>query len=182
MNTETTKICSICGKRKSIEEMDTVAKNGKVYHRSSCKKCRNRRCQIWKEKNPQRYFAGQQELMLERKRQRSCLEEQDKFIFWDSRNSDRKSGLQNDLTRDFIRELITKGCSYCGETRSRMTLDRIDNSIGHVQNNVVPCCIRCNYIRRDMPASAWGVISSSVREARERGLFGDWTGRVVKRH
>jgi len=59
-----------------------------------------------------------------------------------------------------------------------MTLDRIDNDKGHTQDNVVPACIRCNYARRSMPYEAWLVVAKGMREAREQGLFGDWTGRV----
>ena len=97
-------------------------------------------------------------------------------ICTDSRKADRKKGLINDMTVDFVRGLIGDGCSYCGESELRMTLDRIDNAVGHVTTNVVPACIRCNYMRRDMPHSAWLVLCPSVREARESGAFGNWTG------
>jgi hypothetical protein len=59
-----------------------------------------------------------------------------------------------------------------------MTLDRIDNDKGHTEDNVVPACIRCNYTRRSMPYEAWLVVAKGMREARERGLFGEWTGRA----
>src|ERR1700676_4273069 len=29
-------------------------------------------------------------------------------------------------------------------------LDRIDSSIIHLENNIVPCCIKCNIAKRDM--------------------------------
>jgi hypothetical protein len=32
--------------------------------------------------------------------------------------------------------------------QSQWTLDRLDNSIGHTQNNVVICCLKCNIKRR----------------------------------
>lgn len=101
-----------------------------------------------------------------------------KFILIDSRQSDRRKGLANDLTRGFIQALITSGCVYCGETQIRMTLDRIDNDKGHTQDNVVPACIRCNYTRKDMPYEAWLRVARGMREAREAGLFNGWTGRV----
>lgn len=51
-------------------------------------------------------------------------------------------------------ELIQKPCHYCGievqfpETRNG--LDRIDNTIGYVANNVVPCCYPCNIAKHEM--------------------------------
>jgi len=55
-----------------------------------------------------------------------------------------------------------------------MTLDRKDNDVGHVKDNVVPACVRCNYTRGDMPFDAWLVVAAGMRQAREKGLFGDW--------
>jgi hypothetical protein len=101
-----------------------------------------------------------------------------RWIVQDSRKSDRKHGFKNDLTLEFVSSLIKHGCSYCGETELKMTLDRVDNSIGHLQSNVVPACIRCNFMRRDMPYAAWYELMPTLREIRQKGLFGDWTGRA----
>ena len=103
-----------------------------------------------------------------------------KWIRVDSRGSDRKKGLDNDLTYEFVREMILRPCSYCGDTESRMTLDRIDNDLGHLQSNVVPSCYRCNFIRRDIPYEAWIVIAPGVKAAREGALFGAWVGGTKK--
>jgi hypothetical protein len=56
-----------------------------------------------------------------------------------------------------------------------MTLDRIDNSIGHLMSNVNPCCYRCNYIRANMPYAAWLSIVPAIRATFELGLFAAWT-------
>jgi hypothetical protein len=100
----------------------------------------------------------------------------EKYILWDSRKSDRKKGMDNDLTREHIKEQIDKGCSYCGETKLRMTLDRINNDKGHTKNNTVPACIRCNFIRGSMPHKAWLSLVPSIKETNDKGLFGDWIG------
>lgn len=99
----------------------------------------------------------------------------------DARRADRARGRDNDLTVEAVSGLLQGPCLYCGETGLRMTLDRIDNSIGHTLANVVPACERCNYARRDMPYEAWLVVADAMRVARERGLFGIWTGSVHKR-
>jgi hypothetical protein len=101
-----------------------------------------------------------------------------RFIFWEARRSDKRRGLECDLNREQIAEIIKRECVYCGETQLRMTLDRIDNSRGHTKDNVNPACIRCNYARRDMPYRAWLCLAEGMRRAREFGLFEGWTGRT----
>lgn len=44
-----------------------------------------------------------------------------------------------------IDNIFNKPCHYCGETDWRkMGCDRIDNSLPHTPENVVPCCFECN--------------------------------------
>lgn len=102
-------------------------------------------------------------------------------ILADSRKADRKKGHSNDLDLEFVGHAISQPCSYCGETSLRMTLDRVDNAVGHTRDNVVPSCERCNFARRDMPYSAWLCVSVAMRQAREEGLFGDWVGGIHRR-
>jgi len=123
------------------------------------------------------YYQNNREEVLARKKARR-RDDVVGAIKTDSRASDRKAGRDNDLTREFIAAEISKGCTYCGETEIRMTLDRINNDRGHTQDNVVPACIRCNYTRKNMPYEAWLVVAKGMREAREAGLFNGWTGRV----
>jgi hypothetical protein len=93
------------------------------------------------------------------------------------RKTDRASGLgPTDLSYDIIEDLIRNPCFYCDETEITMTLDRIDNTIGHIRSNVVPACFRCNMLRGSMPYAAWLVVSKAVKEARLLGLFGSWAG------
>jgi hypothetical protein len=101
-------------------------------------------------------------------------------VLTDSKGSDRKAKREHDLTYDLVKSLLGMACSYCGESGLRMTLDRIDNSLGHLQSNVVPACVRCNYSRGTMPYEAWLFLVPGLREARESGSFGDWVGRTYK--
>ncbi len=89
--------------------------------------------------------------------------------------SDKKYGREGfDLDKEFVSILIEGGCFYCGVKDIRMTVDRIDNNIGHSKDNVKPACIRCNNIRGSMPYEAWMMLVPSVRKTLESGLFGDW--------
>ena len=50
------------------------------------------------------------------------------------------------LTADWIVEhIFSQPCHYCGKTDwKELGCDRIDNSLPHTQDNVVPCCTECN--------------------------------------
>lgn len=50
------------------------------------------------------------------------------------------------LTPDWIIEhIFNQPCHYCGETDwKELGCDRIDNSLPHTPDNVVPCCCECN--------------------------------------
>jgi 5-methylcytosine-specific restriction endonuclease McrA len=103
-----------------------------------------------------------------------------KYICLDSMYSDQKMDrFGNDLTLEFVQDAIKDGCTYCGETTLRMTLDRIDNDLAHKQNNVVPSCIRCNYARGNMPYEAWLFLAPGMEAARKANAFGDWIGRLM---
>jgi len=166
------KVCSNCNIEKSL---DDFYKKGK-YYRVYCKDCHNEKSndanKITRKASHRKEAANA--------RSRAFRKNPDKIaqiIVKDSKQSDRKHNRENDLTKEFVSSLIENGCSYCGETLLRMTVDRINNDIGHITTNVVPACIRCNYTRRDMPYEAWLCLAPGLKEAREKGLFGNWTAR-----
>lgn len=55
---------------------------------------------------------------------------------------------KGDLTVDWVKEQIQKGCTYkdqCGTTDWRKVgLNRKDNSLPHTKDNCEPCCFECN--------------------------------------
>jgi hypothetical protein len=104
-----------------------------------------------------------------------------RFILEDSRKDDRRENHQNDLDRDWIEARIQGGCSYCGESELLMTLDRIDNFKGHTKDNVQAACIRCNYLRRDIPYTVWMAIVPTIKASKDAGLLDTWSGRGFKR-
>ena len=50
------------------------------------------------------------------------------------------------LTADWIiQNIFNQPCHYCGKTDwTKIGCDRIDNSLPHTSDNVVPCCCECN--------------------------------------
>jgi 5-methylcytosine-specific restriction endonuclease McrA len=67
----------------------------------------------------------------------------------------KKRKLTFDLTERKFWDLTNKNCFYCGatsaETKNKfMGVDRINNKSGYVVENCVPCCSRCNWMKKDM--------------------------------
>ena len=50
------------------------------------------------------------------------------------------------ITFDEFVELTKKPCHYCGE--EGFGIDRLDNTIGYLRENVVSCCSICNMMKR----------------------------------
>lgn len=168
-------LCQDCGET-DPKRFGTRIVNGRIYPRHVCKSC-------WTGYTKQVRSAASTKRAHDRHKrkettQRSLNINTGKYVLRDARGSDKKKGFTNDLDREFVDEMLRLPCIYCGEDSVRMTLDRIDNSLGHLKSNIVPACIRCNYARRNMPYGAWLVVAKGMREARESGLFGDWTGRT----
>jgi hypothetical protein len=181
MDTEIT--CKKC--RRSQDEGAAFYINrtaGKEYQKRVCSTCdnktrRTRAVQSYNERSVSDPLYKQKGLEIQKKWRKDPAKIPN-LICRDSRGSDKKLGRSNNLNPEWVRTEIANGCSYCGETELRMTLDRIDNSKGHTRDNVRPACIRCNYLRRDMPFEAWLMLVGAIRRAREAGTFGDWTGRT----
>lgn len=72
-----------------------------------------------------------------------------------------KRGWNFDIGKSLFRRLVIQPCYYCGELPTNISkgnkntngvfvyngLDRVQNKIGYIPDNVVPCCRRCNYIK-----------------------------------
>ena len=111
------------------------------------------------------------------KRRRADKSRRAAVVREDSKRYDRVHGLLNDMTTELVVSIFDGGCIYCGDQDGPLTLDRIDNRLGHVMTNVVAACCRCNDVRGGMPHEAWLIVAPAMRTARERGLFGSWFGR-----
>ena len=75
-------------------------------------------------------------------------------------NSAYQRGLLYDLSETFLFSSIKMNCHYCGKHPSKPHrkcetflyngLDRVDNSIGYIESNVVPCCYICNKMKGEL--------------------------------
>lgn len=179
--------CCRCKEMKPREAFGTrkVPKGDRTYRITRCKKCEVLRVSEKAVRHPhsakERRKRSTVKILAQDKHDRLHRVKVERFIVKDSKAYDAKRGLKNDLKSDGVLDIISQPCVYCGESEIRMTLDRIDNDLGHVFANVVGCCVRCNMMRRHMPYAAWMRIVPSIRAAREEGLFQGWTGEVHRR-
>lgn len=78
----------------------------------------------------------------------------------------KKRGLAFELTKDEFRKLVTSDCAYCGNLPSSVAkarfgdfthngVDRMDNDLGYVSSNVVPCCKWCNPAKQARDYNEW---------------------------
>lgn len=94
--------------------------------------------------------------------------------FNNSNRTSKRLNRQTNITLEFVREIIGKPCNYCGDSKGKIGIDRFDNSIGYMMDNCVPCCIRCNVLKSDMPVEAWMSLVPNIKSTFEQGLFKDW--------
>lgn len=66
----------------------------------------------------------------------------------DIKGKAKKRGKEWTLEREEAFKLIISDCHYCGFKpewpTTRVGIDRVDNAIGYITSNCVPCCFTCN--------------------------------------
>lgn len=73
-------------------------------------------------------------------------------------------GLEFELSREQFEEITRRNCVYCGSAPANTTkynscgqykyngIDRVDNTIGYIYSNCVPCCKTCNFFKGNRSA------------------------------
>jgi len=163
------KVCKNCHTEKWINEFP-LCRNSRG---NICRVCRNRLSYDKIKSNPESYKKKVESNNRYYRNNPSTKQIQG------YKASDKRHGRENDLDIDYLRELISKGCTYCG-SKDKVGLDRLDNTLGHTKNNVVPCCSRCNYLKRDMPFAAWVYFVPAIKLANHNNAFGNWNFNLKK--
>lgn len=60
----------------------------------------------------------------------------------------KKRGLLFEVSLEQMRLFVSGKCYYCGSQSSG--IDRVDNSLGYVEGNMVGCCGVCNHMKHTM--------------------------------
>jgi len=85
-----------------------------------------------------------------------------RYVIHEYKKSAKGRGYEYKLTEEQFKEITQKNCHYCGAKPSHPSkyqgnngvyiyngIDRIDNTKGYIIDNVVPCCTRCNYAKKN---------------------------------
>ena len=145
------KKCSGCGERKPATREYFIKHDGtKTGVTQPCRECHKKRMRV---ANRKHYKDNRVKELLRT------------YRAWDKR-----TGLQFDLTVEWVEENITnKSCHYCGDTEEAIGCDRVDNSIGHVKTNVIPCCGTCNKARNNLfTVDEMEVIGQAIRKVKAK--------------
>ena len=78
----------------------------------------------------------------------SCWPKRPQQLFYRYRKGAHKRGISFDLSYQQFLFFWQQSCFYCGDDIETIGLDRVDNSIGYSEANVVPCCYRCNVMKQ----------------------------------
>lgn len=54
------------------------------------------------------------------------------------------------ITLEEFKNISSKPCTYCGENKERIGIDRIDNLKGYTIENSTSCCKLCNFMKKTM--------------------------------
>lgn len=83
-------------------------------------------------------------------------------IYCEYKCRSKRKGIEFSITREAFKLYTKSNCEYCNtppyktQKKRRCTpytyngLDRIDNSLGYVEGNVITCCEICNKAKRDL--------------------------------
>ena len=74
---------------------------------------------------------------------------------WNSlRDNAARKGLIIGISFQEFEKFFEQDCYYCGESFERgkcsYSLDRIDNTLGYLKDNVVACCYACNHAKASL--------------------------------
>jgi 5-methylcytosine-specific restriction endonuclease McrA len=89
------------------------------------------------------------------------------------RQNAKNRGVVWNLSDARFEQVIAETCVYCGAVPTNRTtdtkhpimysgIDRVDNTRGYVDDNVVACCIVCNHAKSDMTVAAFEVWANRV--------------------
>ena len=60
----------------------------------------------------------------------------------------KKKGKEWGIDIETFKTFWQKPCSYCGDEIQTVGIDRVDNSVGYIAENLASCCGTCNYFKR----------------------------------
>jgi hypothetical protein len=134
-----TKKCSTCKEEKLLDDFCTnnVAKDKKNYH---CRECMS--------KDGKKYRSTEKGKKVSSKIWKNWIRKpENKYRHYKNTNKSGKKLEFNILEKEFVK-ILNMPCHYCGEKTENIGIDRKDNKKGYISGNCLPCCWKCNYLKR----------------------------------
>lgn len=91
-------------------------------------------------------------------------------------------GYEFNIDEDFVKGIVQSDCYYCGAEPSQVVnhrdcfgvfvyngIDRVNNSIGYTEDNVVPCCKTCNYAKNTLELEDFRDWTIRISDKQRRG-------------
>lgn len=159
-------VCYACKKEKLCSDFhkDNRSKRG---YQHKCKDCRRNKVGMniesyfnyqnnYYEKNKEKRILNQKENYKRNKVARALWSKKYRdtvdYRYAHYKKDSKVRSLAFDLTIEEFEKITSQRCFYCDEfhdTKEYCGIDRVDNNIGYVLNNLVPCCEFCNFSKRD---------------------------------
>lgn len=181
------RLCTIC---KIAKRSDYFQRDGDRL-RSECKACteafqkslRERKthhvCSTCYEEKPKEEFTFYKGAKGKQTREHRCKEclayraRQGRLtahsLYGQAVGTAKRRGLRWDIPEEEYAALRARPCDYCGFPVSPMGvgLDRLDEHLGYLLGNVVPCCVECNLARGVMfTYSEMKILGAAIREVK----------------
>ena len=130
-------------KRQREKNGDKIKEKKRIYDKTEQgKKAHRNRCKRHYNKNQEKQKQRMKQLALNPKRQYTYI-----------KRRANAANLEFQLQYEDYLELRSPGvCFYC-KTELSLTapnIDRLDSSKGYIKENCVPCCLKCNLIKRNL--------------------------------
>lgn len=107
----------------------------KVYYKKH-RLDRIARANNWRLKNPEHYLRIKRIYLLTPKGRLNSV-----------KSSAKTRKIDYFLTDEIALKILSLPCYYCGNTL-KIGIDRLDSNVGYIEQNCVPCCEMCNYMKR----------------------------------
>lgn len=78
----------------------------------------------------------------------------------------KRRHLEFKITHDEYLNFFNTPCHYCGDICNG--IDRKDNNIGYLLNNIVTCCSTCNFIKHTMQYEAFLIQINKINQYQEK--------------
>jgi hypothetical protein len=83
------------------------------------------------------------------------------------RDGARARGFTFKLTFEEFMSFWQQPCHYCGDEIQTVGLDRLDNLIGYLPENIAACCETCNNMKKSLPKDTFLAQCRKVAEHRQ---------------